>query len=144
MGRFQTRITAVWLLSFLTLLLFSLHFFNVGDALPQGYISELRYGTRKPAVERSRIAKVTMGVGDQLPEVYNRTLAKHVEHSGRYGYETYVLRKPLLEGFWSKPAYLLSIMLSEMEKPEDERLEWLLYVSPYCCLSRRSKTDCLC
>jgi hypothetical protein len=29
-------------------------------------------------------------------------------------------------GAWSKPAYLLSLIVNELTKPEDERLEWLL------------------
>lgn len=66
-----------------------------------------------------------MSVGSRLYSVYNRTLANQMSHSERWGYETFVLRRPVLDLHLSKPAYLLQIMLSELEKPGEERLEWL-------------------
>jgi len=33
-----------------------------------------------------------------------------------------------MDDVWSKPAYILSILLREMAKPEDERLQWLLWI----------------
>lgn len=32
----------------------------------------------------------------------------------------------MLEGVWNKNAILLSLLLQELEKPLDQRLEWLL------------------
>jgi hypothetical protein len=37
-----------------------------------------------------------------------------------------VLRRQLLPGFWSKPAYILSRLLEEMAKEEADRLEWIV------------------
>ncbi|KAG7131252.1 hypothetical protein HYQ45_010117 [Verticillium longisporum] len=34
-------------------------------------------------------------------------------------------RRP--QGAWTKPAYLLSLIVAELEKPEDERLEWIFW-----------------
>jgi hypothetical protein len=33
-----------------------------------------------------------------------------------------------LDDVWTKPAYLLSLLLAELEKPEDDRLDWLVWV----------------
>jgi hypothetical protein len=35
----------------------------------------------------------------------------------------------MLDGYWNKLAILLSVMLQELAKPDDQRLEWLLYVN---------------
>lgn len=57
---------------------------------------------------------------------YYRGLETHENHARRFGYPMTVLRKPILGGFWSKPAILLSTIIEELEKPDDERVEWLL------------------
>lgn len=33
-----------------------------------------------------------------------------------------------MDDVWSKPAYILSLLLRELAKPESERLEWLFWV----------------
>ena len=60
--------------------------------------------------------------------VYEQALKTHDKHNAAYGYDMTVLRRQLLPGFWSKPAYILSRLLEEMAKPEEERLEWIVYV----------------
>jgi hypothetical protein len=58
--------------------------------------------------------------------IYERTLETHKEHSRRLGYPLTVLRNPILNGIWNKLAILLSVLLRELEKPADQRLQWLL------------------
>lgn len=75
--------------------------------------------------EERRIGKVTMIYGDNK-SIYERALDTHREHSNRMGYSLFVLRRSILDGVWNKNAILLSLLLQELEKPVDQRLEWLL------------------
>lgn len=58
--------------------------------------------------------------------VYERAVKTHQEHCRRLGYPVFLLRQQVLDGVWNKLAYLLSLIVQELEKPADERLEWLL------------------
>jgi hypothetical protein len=58
--------------------------------------------------------------------VYEQALKGHERHNEIHGYDMTVLQQQLLEGFWSKPAYILSRLLQELAKPEAERLEWIV------------------
>lgn len=46
----------------------------------------------------------------------------------RHGHAFHVLDHTILDDVWTKPAYILSILLAELEKPEEERLAWLMWV----------------
>ncbi|KAK9643081.1 hypothetical protein V6Z96_008920 [Aspergillus fumigatus] len=70
------------------------------------------------------IGKMTMIYGNH--SIYERTLETHKEHSRRLGYPLTVLRNPILHGIWNKLAILQSVVLRELEKPADQRLQWLL------------------
>ncbi len=74
---------------------------------------------------RSRVGKVLMQYGN-LSSIYTRGLATHDAHNERFGYQMFILRSKTLPSYWSKPAYVLKILLEELEKPEPERLQWLL------------------
>ena len=76
---------------------------------------------------RSRIGKATILFGT-LSEVYERALRTHELHNRLNNYPLYVLRHSLLDDVWTKPAYILSILLRELAKPEGERLEWVFWV----------------
>lgn len=85
------------------------------------------------AATRSKLAKVTMLFYDEPNEesrAYESALLGHRKHDLRYGYRHFVLRQAIVEGMWSKQAYILSNLLQELAKPRTERLEWLLYVLP--------------
>lgn len=73
----------------------------------------------------TKIGKVSMLYGDPHP-IYERALATHEYHANRWNYPMLVCRRPLLDGMWTKPACVLSMLLAELLKPEEERLEWLL------------------
>ncbi|KAK5073247.1 hypothetical protein LTS08_004333 [Lithohypha guttulata] len=73
------------------------------------------------------IAKVSMLYGEPNP-LYERALATHEAHNNKFGYPFFILRERTLPGYWSKPAYLLRLLLSELEKPEANRLKWLMWV----------------
>lgn len=73
------------------------------------------------------IAKVSMLYGPSNP-LYERALATHDIHNQNFGYPFFVLREQMLASYWSKPAYILRLLLTELEKPASERLEWLVWV----------------
>lgn len=58
--------------------------------------------------------------------LYERVLATHDLHNAYFGYPFLVLREQTLPGYWSKPAYILRLLLSELEKSEPQRLKWLV------------------
>jgi hypothetical protein len=73
----------------------------------------------------AEIGKVTMSYGT-VPPIYERALSRQVLHGELHGYKTFVLRSKIMPRLWSKPAYILSIILQELEKPKEDRLKWLL------------------
>jgi hypothetical protein len=81
---------------------------------------------------RSSIGKVMMLYGNPTP-VYERALKGHNRHNEMHGYSMHVLREQTLSEFWSKPAYVLQVLLAELAKPAPERLKWLVCVYPWTC-----------
>lgn len=77
------------------------------------------------AVRHPTIGKMTIMFGDDNP-TYERALKTHEVHNRLHGYPVYVLRQEILYDVWTKPAYILSVLLKELTKPESERLKWLL------------------
>ncbi|RDW64042.1 hypothetical protein BP5796_10544 [Coleophoma crateriformis] len=73
-----------------------------------------------------QVGKVHACFGGCNP-TYERALRTHEEHSERMGHPMFVLREKILSGLWSKPAYILSIILAELALPPEERLKWLLW-----------------
>ncbi|KAG9516906.1 glycosyltransferase family 34 protein, partial [Aureobasidium melanogenum] len=84
----------------------------------------------EPEVEqwghKTRIGKCTIVFGGS--SIYERTVKTHAPHDRLHGYPLYVLRQSIMDDVWSKPAYILSLLLRELAKPQEERLEWLLWV----------------
>ncbi|PHH90767.1 hypothetical protein CDD83_2723 [Cordyceps sp. RAO-2017] len=78
----------------------------------------------------SRVGKVMMVLGEgETLAVYERTLRTHKLHNKMHGYPMFVQRVPLLEtAYWSKPATILGVILSELGKAEEHRLQWLFWV----------------
>ncbi|KAJ6059797.1 hypothetical protein N7444_003436 [Penicillium canescens] len=77
------------------------------------------------AAPKPSIAKVTIIFGDN--SVYHRALKTHEEHSRKFGYPMHVLQSGILDDVWTKPAFLLSLILEELVKPKTERLEWIFW-----------------
>ncbi|KAL1616777.1 hypothetical protein SLS54_008169 [Diplodia seriata] len=75
----------------------------------------------------TRIGKCTAFFGKMRP-TYERARRSHDMHNRIHGITPLVLRQQLVEGLWNKPAFILSVILDELRKPKDERLEWLLWV----------------
>lgn len=76
-----------------------------------------------------RIAKVTLASGIE-DLAYERALDTHRDHARIHGYPMYIGRESAWPGAYNKIAYLMSILLNELFKPPEDRVEWLWYVSP--------------
>lgn len=93
---------------------------HAGEEVQDGIKEEDRLGAR------IRLGKVTiMFYGNGF---WERCIKTHEQHNKANGYRLHVLRQHLMDDVWSKPAYILSLLLRELSKPESERLEWLLWV----------------
>jgi hypothetical protein len=88
------------------------------------YIQESDYVSSN---KLQRVAKVSMLYGE-TNHMYERALQSHERHGKRWGYPMHILRQDISIGFWNKPSYLLSLVISELAKPAGERIEWLMYV----------------
>ncbi|KAL3420061.1 galactosyl transferase gma12 mnn10 family protein [Phlyctema vagabunda] len=78
------------------------------------------------SISKGLVGKVHACFGDCNP-TYERALNTHLEHSEKMGHPMFVLREKILNGLWSKPAYILGLILAELSLPEEERLQWLLW-----------------
>ena len=65
---------------------------------------------------------------DRDNELYEGALRSHEEQNRLYKYEMKVLRKTIMNKYLSTPAYLLALVIEELAKPEEERMEWLMLV----------------
>lgn len=72
-----------------------------------------------------RVAKITLlsGIEDLA---YEKALETHREHARIHGYPMYIARETAWAGAYNKIAYLMDILLNEMFKPPEDRVEWLL------------------
>ena len=61
-------------------------------------------------------------------ELYEGALRSHEEQNRLHGYEMKVLREKIMNKHSSTPTYLLSLIVAELAKPEEERMEWLMLV----------------
>jgi hypothetical protein len=85
----------------------------------------------------SRIAKATVATNNLNNSIVRQALRTHQVQNELHGYIHHITSQELVSdlseydsqnrsrGAWSKPAYLLGLMVSELAKPEDERLEWI-------------------
>ncbi|KAI9836350.1 MAG: hypothetical protein M1838_005076 [Thelocarpon superellum] len=81
----------------------------------------------RPALSaKARVGKVTVA-SDPMEATTARVLQTHERHDDIHGYPLYVLRPGMHEDHWTKTSYLLSLLLKEMEKHPNERLQWLLW-----------------
>ncbi|KAK0262839.1 hypothetical protein LTS09_002814 [Friedmanniomyces endolithicus] len=91
-----------------------------GEIIKDGINEEDRLGAR------TRVGKCTIVFNGN--SYWERALRTHEEHDRLHGYRLHVLRQGLLDDVWSKPAYILSLLLRELARPESEPLEWLVWV----------------
>lgn len=75
----------------------------------------------------SRVAKVSIVYGD-VNSVYERALRTHKAHNNIHGYPFFIQRESILDGYWTKPAFLQAIILRELAKPKGRGIEWIFWV----------------
>jgi hypothetical protein len=78
----------------------------------------------------SRIAKVTMVYWKNATvntDAYEKGLLSHRQHNALHKYKHFVLRREAIKGTWSKNAYMMRLLIQELEKPVSERLDWLFW-----------------
>jgi mannan polymerase II complex MNN10 subunit len=80
-----------------------------------------------PAQETRRVAFATITTGKPA-EAYQRAIQSQMFASAVHGTSTHVLCEQLSDGTWNKIAYLLNLVMNEMLKPVDERLEWIMWI----------------
>jgi len=97
-----------------------------GSANASAVSEEIIAPARQSFGERIRVGKCTIIFGGAA--IYERAVRTHELHDRMHGYPLHVLRHGILDDVWSKPAYVLSLLLRELSKPEGERLQWLLWV----------------
>ncbi|KAF2767441.1 hypothetical protein EJ03DRAFT_315872, partial [Teratosphaeria nubilosa] len=93
---------------------------TAGEQIQDGLPEPERLGAR------TRIGKCTILFNGN--SYWERAIRTHEAHDRLHGYRLHVLRQKLLDDVWDKPAYILSLLLRELSKPESERLEWLFWV----------------
>lgn len=57
---------------------------------------------------------------------YDVALRTHRDYATRYGHQYYLARETVMESTWNKIPFLASIISTEIFKPPEDRLEWLL------------------
>ncbi|KAK3053055.1 hypothetical protein LTR09_005681 [Extremus antarcticus] len=91
-----------------------------GETMREGVSDDERLGAR------TRIGKISILFSGN--SFWERCIRTHERHDKVQGYRLHVLRQQLMDDVWSKPAYILSLLLREMSKPESVRLDWLFWV----------------
>jgi hypothetical protein len=92
----------------------------------------------KPSKPTSKIAKATVATNTLNNSLIDRALQTHQVQNELHGYIHHIASYELVSdiseydsqdrprGAWSKPAYLLGLIVTELAKPAAERLEWIL------------------
>ncbi|KAF2220365.1 hypothetical protein BDZ85DRAFT_204661 [Elsinoe ampelina] len=88
----------------------------------------LRKGGRQSSADNLEVAKVSLITGKyQENEIVLRNHELHRRHDERFGYKHFVLTQPVIGGFWDRTVYMLSLITLELAKPENERLQWMMW-----------------
>lgn len=74
-----------------------------------------------------KFAKIAVASGFE-DILYEKALQTHIDHAQKWGYPLYMARESAADGMFNKVAHILNVLLNELYKPADERVEWLLYV----------------
>ncbi|KAF1996219.1 glycosyltransferase family 34 protein [Amniculicola lignicola CBS 123094] len=75
---------------------------------------------------KAKIGKITASFGDPDPP-YEDAILSHETHNALHGYPQFILRERILRGLWSKHLWIMTVIGQELAKPEDLRLNWLLW-----------------
>ena len=60
-------------------------------------------------------------------KLYGKVVNLHGRHGGKgWGYHIHVLRSRIVKGALNKPLWLQEMITSELRKPVEKRVEWIL------------------
>lgn len=76
---------------------------------------------------RNKVMTLTAHFGSSGNSAYQRGLHRHLTHSLVHNAEFRALCKPIVDGMWNKQAHVLKVLLAELAKPKDERMEWIFW-----------------
>ncbi|KAF1844373.1 glycosyltransferase family 34 protein [Cucurbitaria berberidis CBS 394.84] len=76
-----------------------------------------------------RIAKATIHY-DRSNALYSQALALHEGHNKQFGYEMHVLRRRIVRGALNRLLFVQQLIITELQKREEERVEWIMYFDP--------------
>ncbi|KAH7128068.1 galactosyl transferase GMA12/MNN10 family-domain-containing protein [Dactylonectria estremocensis] len=79
------------------------------------------------SLPRVRIGTLTAHYGESHQH-YHKALQTHLMHSLVHDTPLEVLCSAVIDSVWNKPAFILALLLEEMMKPPEERLEWIFWV----------------
>ncbi|EFQ87193.1 hypothetical protein CFE70_001172 [Pyrenophora teres f. teres 0-1] len=80
-----------------------------------------------PSEESRRVAFATISTGKRIP-AYDGAIQTQMLHAAVHVSSSHILCDDLAPGAWNKIAYLQYLVLAELLKPEDERLEWIMWI----------------
>jgi mannan polymerase II complex MNN10 subunit len=80
-----------------------------------------------PAAESRRVAFATITTGKPA-EAYQRAILSQMFSSAVHGSQVHLLCEQLTDGNWNKITYLQNLIMNEMLKPVEERLEWIMWI----------------
>ncbi|KAK8912719.1 hypothetical protein VCV18_012057 [Metarhizium anisopliae] len=77
----------------------------------------------------ARIATVTTHFSgpDDPQRFYQKAIETHILHNLVHGSQLHVLCTPIIDHMWNKQAFIQFVLLSELAKPPQERLEWIFW-----------------
>lgn len=78
------------------------------------------------AAKAPRFAKIAVASGFE-DILYEKALDTHVQHAKLHGYPMYMARENAADGMFNKIAYIMDVLMNELFKPAEERVEWLFY-----------------
>ena len=112
------------------------------DGSYEGQFGTTRMLSTKPATmpkaPLAKVAKVGVAVNALDIPVVHRAFKTHQVHNDMHGYPHFIADREVVSdlidndrmhrgsGAYTKPAYLLAIIITELLKPESERLQWIL------------------
>ncbi|KAL3423531.1 galactosyl transferase gma12 mnn10 family protein [Phlyctema vagabunda] len=80
------------------------------------------------ALSRPRVGKMHALFGQGRTKANERALEYHLRHSLNMDHPMFVLREEILHNVWTKHAFVQKVITQELERPANQRLEWLMWV----------------
>lgn len=114
--------------SFLSCSIFNL---NSPDAFETNSLPNLEFESKIWTATREqadwRISKATI-LYEPSTKTHNASFsALHAFHDKYFNYNTHALRTPIVRGTLNKFLYLQSLIINELQRPVEQRIEWVLY-----------------